>query len=275
VWEALAQTMQVVAASPLPVGGLMSVAQDGVRPVRSMLFTEQNIVRNSFSLAYHFEPAGAPDGIEIAYVEPATWSPAYVRYPTTSLMPDRMTLFGCAEFNHAAQYARLQWQRRQRLRRLVNFSVELEGLIPSPGERIAVAHTLPRWGVSGLVASVAVDGLTVELDRELPYDEVAGPWFMIFRDETSGASAIVQAYPGSTVRHVTLSSSPWGPGQAWRLEPTQERTHFAWGDGSRVVKDFTLTTLAPKGGRTVDVTGVVYDPAVYESTLAFLQFPVP
>ena len=275
VWEALAQVCQVVAATPLPVGGLMSIAQDGVRPVRSMMFSEQNIVKNSFSLTYHFEPTGAADGIEIAYVDPATWSPAYARYPANSVSPDRMTLFGCAEINHAHQFARLQWQRRQKLRRLVQFSTELEGLIPTPGERVAVAHTLPRWGVSGLVAAVAFDGVNIELDRELPWDEVAGPWYMMFRDERSGASAIVQAFPGGTERHATLASSPWGAGQAWRLEPTQERTHFAWGDGSRVVRDFTLTTLAPKGGRTVDVSGVIYDPAVYTLTLSFLANPVP
>jgi len=273
VWEALAQSMQVVAAAPLPIGGAMSVAQDGIRPVRSMLFTEQNMVRNSFSLAYHFEPTGAADGVEIAYVDPSTWSPAYARYPVGSVSPDRMNLFGCANHAHAAQYARLQWQRRQMLRRLVQFSTELEGLIPNPGERIAVAHTLPRWGVSGLVARV--DGLALTLDRDLPWDEVPGPWYMMFRDEFSGASAIVQVMPGSAANQVALASSPWGPGQDWCLGPLQERTHYAWGDGERVVKDFTLTVLSPKGGKTVDVSGVVYDPEVYFDTLTFLQNPVP
>lgn len=275
VWEALTQCLQGVACAPLPVGGLMTVAQDGIRPVRSMMFTEQNIVKGTFQLAYHFEPTGAADGIEIEYVNRDTWAPVYVRYPASSLSPDRLNLFGCSDTTQALQFARLAWQRRQKLRRLVTFETELEGLIPNPGERIAVAHTLPRWGVSGLVRSVAFDGVNIELDRVLPWDEVAPPWFMMFRDAYSGASAIVQAAPGSSTNQATLASSPWGPGQGWELGNTQERTHFAWGDGSRVVKDFTLTTLAPKGGPTVGVEGVVYDPSVYEQTLYFLANPVP
>jgi hypothetical protein len=129
--------------------------------------------------------------------------------------------------------------------------------------------------VSGLVAAVAFDGINITLDRVLPWGDVPAPWYMMFRDEWSGASSIVQATPGSAANQATLSSSPWAGGQTWRLENTQERTHFAWGDGQRVVKDFTLATLSPKGGRTVAVQGVVYDPRVYESTLSFLANPVP
>lgn len=275
VWEALTQCLQGVAAAPLPIGGLMSIAQDGARPVRSMMFTEQNIVKGSFNLAYHFEQTGAADGVEIEYVDANTWAPAYVRWPLSSVAPDRQNLFGCSDPAQAQQFARLQWQRRQKLRRLVTFETELEGLIPNPAERIAVAHTLPRWGVSGLVAAVEADGVRITLDRDIPWSDVPGPWYMMFRDEWSGASAIVQASPGIAADRVVLSSSPWGAGQAWRLGNTQERTHFAWGDGARVVKDFTLTGIAPKGGRTVAITGVVYDPSVYESTLSFLASPVP
>lgn len=277
VWEALSQSVQGVAAAPLPVGGLMSIVQDGIRPVRSMLFTEQNIVKASFNLTYQFEETGAPDGIEIEFVNPDTWSPAYVRWPSSSLSPDRLNLFGCSNVSQAMQFARLQWQRRQRLRRLVNFSTELEGLIPAPGERVAIAHTLPRWGVSGLVASVAnlVGTLQITLDRELPWSEVTPPYYMLFRDEYAGASGVVVATQGSAANIAILSGSPWGPGQDWRTGPTQERTHFAWGDGTRVIKDFTLATLAPKGGAVVAVTGVVYDESVYAGTLPFLASPVP
>jgi hypothetical protein len=273
VWDALSQAVQGVAAAPLPVLGAMSVAQDGRRPVRSMLWTEQNIVKGSFQLKYEFEQTGAADGIEIEYVKPDSFAPAYVRYPTTSVSPDRMNLFGCTNATQAAEFARLQWQRRQKLRRLVNFSTELEGLIPQPGERIAVAHTLPRWGVNGLVGEA--DGLVVTLDRDLPWDEVPPPHYMLFRDEYSGASGLVQVTEGSAPHQAVLASSPWGPGQDWRTEPTQERTHFSWGDGLRVIKDFTLTAISPKGGAVVAITGVVYDETVYDGTLDFLDDPVP
>jgi hypothetical protein len=262
----------------LPIGGYMSLAQDGVRPVRSMLFSEQNITRGTFNLSYHFEQTGAADGIEIEYVDKETWAPAYVRYPASSLSPDRMNLFGCSDKLQAQQFARLQWQRRQMLRRLVEFSTELEGLIPYPAERIAVAHSLPRWGVSGIVANVEAGGLSIMLDRVLPWDEVAPPWYMAFRDQYSGASAVVEVDRHINGPHwAVLLSQPW-PTNEWIIGQRQEQTQFVWGPGDTVVKDFTLTALAPKGGpgaTTVAISGVVYDPDVYVGTLNFLQYPVP
>lgn len=276
VWEALVQSVQGVAAVPLPLGGIMSLAQDGPRPVRAMMFSEQNIVQKSFSLSYQFEQTGQADGVEIEYVDPKTFAPAYVRYPANSLSPERANLFGCSDPTHAAQFARLQWQRKQKLRRLVEFQTEMEGLIAYPAERVAVAHTLPRWGISGYVAGVSDDGLTLALDRALPWADVPGPHYMMFRDEHGGASAMVQVAQGfNGPQWVTLFSNPWPSAGYWRVGQRQEGTHYVWGDGQRVVKDFTLATIAPKGGTLVALTGVIYDPSVYDGTLAFFANPVP
>jgi hypothetical protein len=38
-------------------------------------------------------------------------------------------------------------------RRMVNFRTELEGLIPTYGDLIAIAHDMPRWGESGDVVA--------------------------------------------------------------------------------------------------------------------------
>jgi hypothetical protein len=277
VWDALSQACQVVAAAPLPIGKSMSIVQDGVRAVRSMLFSEQNMVRSTFQLSYSFEPTGAPDGIEVEFVDGATWSPAYVRWPLASLAPERVNLFGCSDATHAGEYARLQWQRRQKLRRLVEFSTELEGLIPYPGERVAVAHQLPRWGASGFVVGVEPDGLTILVDRDLPWSDLLGAdaW-MMFRDQDSGASVMVRADPlPAGDNWALLLADPWASGGAWHLGERQEGTHWTFGAADRVVKDFTLTNLAHKGGVTVGISGLVYDPAVYESTLTFLAAPVP
>lgn len=273
VWNGLAQCLQGVAAAPLPIGSLMSIVQDGIRAARSMLFSEQNVVQRTFALSYQFEATGESDGIEIEYVDGQTWAPAYTRYPLTSLSPDRVNLFGCSDATHAEQFARLQWQRRQKLRRMVEFQTELEGLIPMPGERVAVAHTLPRWGVSGYVAGVA--GLTVTLDRALPWASVPAPYAMMFRTQEGGASLIVAATRGASDDVAVLSADPWAGGGGWIIGQRQEGTHWAWGDAARVVKDFTLTSLAPKGGALVGVSGLIYDPSVYTDTLTFLAGPVP
>jgi hypothetical protein len=276
VWEALADALAVVAAAPLPLGALMSAVQDGRKNVRTMLFSEQNMVRESFRLTYAFACQGENDGVEVEYRNPLSFAPAYVRWPTTSADPEKVVLFGCTDFRQAAEFARLQWQRKQGNRRLVQFDTEMEGLIPILGERTAVSHSLPQWGQSGFV--IAVDGLTITLDRALLWDDpiLTPPFVMVFRDEFGGVSSVVECTEGPTPNVAILASDPWaGTDNDWSLVGTQELTHFAFGDATRVVKDFILTSLAPRDNRNVEVKGTIYDTAIYTGTFAFLDSPVP
>lgn len=278
VWEALTQCVQVVAASPLPIGSLMSVAQDGPKPARTMLFSEQNIGAKSFQLSYQFDTEGTHDGVQVEYREPTNFAPAFVLWPANATDPDRVNLFGCTNRGRALEMAKLIWNRSRKLRRSVEFSTELEGLIPFLGDHVAVGHTLPAWGISGFVAQVA--GALLTLDRVLPWDDVPGPWVMVFRDQDGGISDQVQVDRGPEDWQAVLSADPWAAGGAWHVGERQESTHYSWGAGSAVVKDFILTAITPKGttkngGAIVGLGGVIYDPSVYVDTLAFLANPVP
>lgn len=276
IWEALTDTLQGVGAAPLPLGALMSAAQDGIKNVRTMMFSDQNIGQDSFRLSYSFDREGDNDGVEIEYRNPLTFAPAFARWPALSGDPDKVTLFGCTDARQAGEFARLMWQRRSGNRRTVTFETEMEGLIPILGERSAISHTLPRWGQSGRVVGVA--GLTITLDRKLLWDDpiLVPPYVISFRDELGGISNVVQCTRGPTDDVAILASDPWaGTGQTWSLALTQELTHFAFGDSTHSVKDFILTNLAPKDNKRVEVGGVYYDPAVYSGTFAFLAYPVP
>jgi len=276
VWEALTQCLTPLAAAPLPLGGFMSAAQDGIKSSRTMLFTEQNIAQDTFKLSYSFDDLGAPDGVEIEYRDPVTFAPAYVKTPSISVDPDRVVLFGCTDKTHATQYAKLMWQRRGGNRRTLSFDTEMEGLIPTLGDRVAVQHTLPRWGQSGFVVGVEQDRVTITLDRNLKWADVTGPYFMAFRSDTGGISNVVEVVRGAADDVAVLLSDPWsGTSGGWALSLREEITHFTWGDGSRVLKDFILTSLSPQSSSLITINGVYYDPSVYDDTLAFLINPVP
>jgi predicted phage tail protein len=276
VWEALTQTLVPFGAAPLPLGGFMSVMQDGVKTARTMLFTEQNIVQDSFKLTYSFDDTGAPDGIEVEYRDPTTFSPAYVLQPSNAIDPERLVLFGCTNARHAGEFALLQWQRRTGNRRAVTFETEMEGLIPRLGDRVAVQHTLPFWGQSGFVVGVLDDRRHITLDRNLKWAEVTGPYVMLFRDNLGGVSNKVTATRDGADNKVLLSADPWsGLSTDWALTLGEELTHFAWGNETVVVKDFILTNIAPKGAGRVAIEGVYYDPTVFAGTMHFIQTEVP
>lgn len=276
VWQALTDSLAVVAATPLPLGALMSATQDGIKETRTILFSDQNMAHDSFAITYSFDRDGDHDGIEVEYRNPDTWKPAFVRWPEDSVDPDKQQLFGCSDSRQAGEFARLQWQRKGGNRRAVQFDTELEGLIPILGERAAISHTLPRWGQSGFV--VAVSGLVVTLDRKLLWDDptLTPPYVITFRDETGGISNVVECTRGATDNVAMLAGDPWaGTDGDWSLSMQQELTHFVFGDATHAVKDFILAHLAPKDHRQVSVQGFYYDPTVYPGTFAFLAYPVP
>jgi len=271
VWEALNHAVQGMAAQPLPVGAQLSVAQEGKKAARSMLFTEQNIARDSFALHYEFDRPGANDGIEVEFREPANFAPAFVRVPYDSNDPEKIILFGCVDATHAGEYGQLLWNKRQAQRQTIEFETELEGLIPYIGERVAVSHSLPWWGMSGFVAGLS--GLTVTLDRELTWADVPAPWYMMFRTQTGGPTAPVEVTPGPQPHQAVMASLPTSD---WHVgDDRQEPTHFVFGSATEVVRDFVLGDVKPKGGVKVSLGGAIYNPSIYDGTLSFLAGPVP
>lgn len=278
VWQALSQAIQGMAAAPLPLGSFLSVAQDGIKPARSMLYSEQNIARDSFNLVYDFDKVGAHDGVEVEYRETANFSPAYVRIPGNSVDPDKTVLFGCTDPNHASQFAMLLWNRRHMQRKSANWETELEGLIPYPGERIAISHTLPKWGISGYVALADAAALVLTLDRELPWAETPPPYVMAFRTQDGGMSSIVGVRSFGLPNQVRLDSWPLRPDGSplvFSIGDRQENTHFVFGTSTNMVRDFVLTEIRPRGGVRVELVGVVYNPSVFIGAMSFLQNPVP
>ena len=278
VWQALSHSIQGMAATPLPLGSYLSIAQDGIKPTRTMLFSEQNIVRDTFALSYEFDKVGTNDGIEIEYRETANFSPAYVRVPGWSVDPEKVVLFGCTDINHAREYAQLLWNRKQIQRKTIEFETELEGLIPYPGERVAVSHTLPRWGESGYVAGADYGLRIVTVDRPLPWAETAPPYVMAFRDSQGRMSSLVTAGPGALPNQAWLPTWPTdseGLPLVMHIGEREENTHFVFGSASTVVRDFVVNDIKPKGGVRVGLIGLVYNTTVYQGAMRFLGGPVP
>lgn len=266
IWEALNIVLQTANAAPLPTGQVMSVAQDGPKASRRQLFSDANMVRGSLAVGYTFDRPGDYDGIRVEYRDPVTWNPLYSTFPPGAQGPDQVQLFGCSDGAQAAQFAKLLWQKRTRLRKTATFETELEGLLARMGDRIAIAADLPRWGMSGVV--VAVSGLVIWLDKAPDWSGTGH--LIILRDEFGGPSAPIAVTPGADPNAVQLAALPPFP-----LFPTgpQESTHYAFGDSVRLVRDFTVQTMQPRGGALVAIEALTYDPAAWAATLPWLETP--
>lgn len=266
IWEALTIALQTAAAAPLPLGQLMSVAQDGVKALRTQLFSDANMTRGTLAIGYSFDKPGDPDGIRIEYRDPATWNPLYATWPPGAADPDAVQLFGCTDAGQAQGFAKLLWQKRQGGRKSAQFETELEGLIPRLGDRIAIAAQLPRWARGGVVSRV--DGLTLRLDGAVTWPAPAGGYFVVLRNQHGEPSDPIAISRGASDFDVILAAA--APFDLFGTGP-QEATHYALGSAIEAVGDFTVANIEHRGGVAVAVQALAYDPAVYAGTLPWLE----
>lgn len=267
IWEALRISLQTAGAAPLPLGQKMSAVQDGVRALRTQLFSDANTVRGSLSVGYNFDKPGDYDGVRVEYRDPATWNAAFAVWPPGALDADLVELFGCTDATQAEGFARLLWNKRLLQRKTASFETELEGLIPRLGDRVAVASQLPRWGASGIVISVAPGWLTLDSAPEWS----PGAAFVVLRNEGGEPSAAIPVAPGPGPRDIVLAEPApfalFGVG-------AQEPTHYAFGTATELVRDFTISTIEHRGAARVAIEAVAYDPAVFADTLPWMETPL-
>jgi hypothetical protein len=268
VWEALRTITTPFGAEPLPQGAKMSIAQDGKEPVRLALFTDANIVADSMSVQYSFDDQGAPDGVEIEYLDPLDFRQSYALWPTTSLSPRRFSVPGITNATHALQYARLTWQRGQLQRKRVSFETEMEGLLLQLGDRVGISHSVPKWGASGQV--IGFDGLKLTVDK--------------FLDWTGGAKQILLRRPDGTVTDpytVTRGTRdnivvlpvpiPGGnPLPTINVDNAYDYTSFAFGSSTTLVRDFVVISTQPNADNTVTVEAMNYDLNLYTGAMTYM-----
>lgn len=258
VIEAMQSALAPVRAMPLPIGTLLSVAQDAPR-ARAFVFGPDTIVGTSLNMGYNFDGLDEPDSLEILYNDPTTFAEARVFYPTQGAKPESIELFGCTNRQQALDWGRLAWQERLANRKTCQFELEGEGYLLQPLTRFAVAVDAIDHGVAGIV--LAVDGSQVQVDTPIPSNLSAikfKQW-----DGTTGALHTITARDASG-RWLTLSPSPGAD-----VHPSDQYgdpTRWVAGDAAGLLFEFSVTNLESAGAMRVKVTGTQYTAAKFSGT---------
>jgi hypothetical protein len=264
LWEAAQIILQGAGASPIPYGGLVSIAIDGKKAVRSQLFADSNILAGSATLTYEFGTPSDFDGVRIEYRDPQTFNPAFVEWPLDAIDPEQIQLPGCTNKAVALQFARLRWQRLVIQRKSLGFATELEGLLPRVGDRVAASLHMPKWSVSGNV--VQVNGTSIFVDEDLDW---SGPTHaVIIRSETGVPHGPVVVTRGVSDNNFVLATLPPFP---IRPEGAQEGAIYAFGQDNVIVRDFSLVGIEPQGNNQVRLSMNVYDEAIFAGAMPWLE----
>ena len=281
VWEALTRIARCGRALPFLQGGILRIARDAPRTLPAALFGPRNIAKGSFRIQYVMPGEDTADAVTVTYFSERTWTPDEVTavLPGSTAeatdKPATVDLFGCTGAEQAMREGLYMAAANRYRRRIMTFRTELEGLIPTYGDLIAVTHDLPRWGQGGEV--VAVDGRALTLSEPLEWQagektadatgtDTAEPptHYLALRRRDGTLSGPWPVEPGGGDRTVVLSED-------LDLEPytgaEEERTHFAFGPGETWGLRARVMAVRPRGEQ-VEITAVGEDARVHEADRA-------
>lgn len=262
VWEALSRTARCGRAVSFMQSGTVRVVRDEHRQVPVALFSPRNIVKNSLTIQYLLASDETADSVTVEYFSNETWQPAEetVSVPDSSReQPARVRLFGCTEKAQAIREGHYMAAANRYRRRLVTFQTELEGLIPTYGDLIAITHDMPSWGQGAEVT--AVDGHALTVSEPLEWSDEPGDHFISLRKSDGRVSGPWPVRPSEMPNQMLLQDElDFRPYTGVR----QERTHIAFGVGETWSTLARVTAVRPRGER-VEISAVAENPAVHRA----------
>ena len=204
------------------------------------------------------------DSVKVEFFNQKTWKPDEV---TASLpesageQPATVSLFGCTDKNQALREGLYMAAANRYRRRMVSFRTELEGMIPTYGDLIAISHDMPRWGESGEV--VAYDPPHLVLSEPVTFVpetlSETGTHSIVLRRRDGSLSGPWRVSPGEDATQLRLEEEiDFTPSIGSR----EERTHFSFGVGEHWGALARVLAVQPRGEQ-IEITAVVENALVH------------
>ena len=261
VWEALTRAARCGRAVPFLQGGIVRLVRDESRTLPVALFSTRNIVKNSLKIQYVMPGEETADAVTVEFFSSRTWKPDEVTVSlpgSSSTNPAKLRLFGCTTEAHAMREGLYLAAANRYRRRIITLRTELEGLIPTYGDLIAIAHDMPSWGTGGEIVAWDPDSLIATLSEPVGFiDEQSH--VMALRRRDGGVSGPHAVTLGGDTQQVVFAEPPQIPIETGL---SAERTHFAFGIAEQWSLMARVIAVRPRGEQ-VEITCVAEHPAVH------------
>ena len=261
VWEALTRAARCGRAVPFLQGGIVRLVRDESRTLPVALFSTRNIVKNSLKIQYVMPGEETADAVTVEFFSSRTWKPDEVTVSlpgSSSTNPAKLRLFGCTTEAHAMREGLYLAAANRYRRRIITLRTELEGLIPTYGDLIAIAHDMPSWGTGGEIVAWDPDSLIATLSEPVGFiDEQSH--VMALRRRDGGVSGPHAVTLGGDTQQVVFAEPPQIPIETGL---SAERTHFAFGIAEQWSLMARVIAVRPRG-ELVEITCVAEHPAVH------------
>lgn len=261
VYEALSRCAKVGRAITFIQGGIVRFVRDEPKNVPVAMFGPRNIVKNSLSIQYIMPSEDTADSVCVQYFSEKTWKTSEIIGSFVGSSSDKtatVELFGCTNKEQALREATYMALANRYRRRIVTFTTELEGLIPSYGDLIAITHDMAKWGQGGEV--VEKNGLTLSLSEPVAFED-GQTHYVALRQKNGSLSGPYVVTAGTLNTEVVLSEEA----DMDILTGTDaERTHFAFGTADKWSVLARVTGIRPRSDK-VEITAVIEDNRVHQN----------
>ena len=261
VYEALSRCAKVGRAIPFIQGGIVRFVRDEPKTIPVAMFGPRNIVKNSLSIQYVMPSEDTADNVCVQYFSEKTWKTSEVVGSFEGSSSDKtatVELFGCTNKDQALREATYMALANRYRRRIVTFSTELEGLIPSYGDLIAITHDMAKWGQGGEV--VEKRGLTLSLSEPVAFED-GQTHYVALRQKNGSLSGPYVVTAGTLNTEVVLSEEA---DMDIFTGTDTERTHFAFGTANKWSVFARVTGIRPRSDK-VEITAVIEDERVHQT----------
>ena len=272
LWEALGKIAQAGRAKPYLQGGVVRISRDQMQTVPVALFSMRNILRNSFGIDYLMPTDATADAIDVGYFDGDVWAPLRVQAKlpgSTAAKPVKIDLFGVSSRDQAYREGMYQAASNRYRRKIIKFSAEMEGFIPSFGDLIAVQHDMVAWGQHAEVTAWNSGTRTLTLSEPMVWG--SGTHYIGLRKRDGSIDGPYAVTAGATAYQVVLATSP---GITPYTGGSEERTHIAFGWGETWRQRAKVIGITPRGLYQVDIQAVAEDDNVHTADVGIIT-PTP
>jgi len=261
VYEALNRVAKTGRAVTFIQGGIVRFVRDEPKTIPIAMFSPRNIVKNSLSIQYIMPSEDTADSVCVQYFSEKNWKTSEIIGAfngSTSNKTATVELFGCTNKAQAQREAVYMALANRYRRRIVTFSTELEGLIPSYGDLIAITHDMAHWGRGGEV--IAQNGLKLTLSEPVTFVDNA-QHVLALRSKNGAFSGVYEVTPSEKNTEVMLKTMP---DIDILTSSGVERTHFAFGTTDKWGVYARVTGIRPRSSQ-VEITAVIEDSRVHQN----------
>ena len=261
VYDALNRVAKTGRAVAFIQGGIVRFVRDEPKTIPVAMFSPRNIVKNSLSIQYIMPSEDTADSVCVQYFSERTWKTSEITGTFSGSSSDKtatVELFGCTNKEQAQREAVYMALANRYRRRIVTFSTELEGLIPTYGDLIAITHDMAHWGSGGEV--IAQDGLKLTLSEPVKFIEGV-PHVLALRHKNGSLGGVYEVTATELNTEVMLKTLP---DIEILTSSGVERTHFAFGTTDKWSVYARVTGIRPRSNQ-VEITAVIEDDRVHQN----------